>query len=71
VDCPRLALWEKAISRALADDTLGEVVVRRLSRGSQVVMGVSPYIRCMYPPDDGGDNGGSQLPMCVTANRLE
>src|SRR5580658_1161347 len=33
--------------RAVADDTLGELVVRRLSRGRLVVKGESPYIRCM------------------------
>jgi hypothetical protein len=44
------------LSRAVADDTLGEIVVRRLSRRSGVVAGVRPYIRTMYPPSVAVDN---------------
>jgi hypothetical protein len=51
MDCTRLARREKALSRAIADDTLGEVVVRRLSRKSRVVAGGRPYIPCMLPVD--------------------
>lgn len=40
---------EHLYGRAVADDTLGEVVVRRLSRKSAKVIGVSPYKRTMYP----------------------
>ena len=41
--------WEKALCRAVADDTLGELVVRRLSRGQVKQSGVMPYIPCMKP----------------------
>ena len=40
---------KKQFSRALADDTLGAVVVRPLSRGSGKVRALRPYIPCMSP----------------------
>ena len=44
----RIALWENVNSRAVVDDTLGELVVRQLSRESNKAMCVTLYKPCLW-----------------------
>ena len=48
MDCTRIARREKAISRAVADDTLGASGAA-VKPWKSIVMGGSPYIPCMSP----------------------
>jgi len=47
MDCTRIARREKAFKSGGSRRHVGEPVVRRLSRGSGEVPGVSPYKPCL------------------------